>query len=95
MAHASKVTAADIAQSEAQKIDSNTTNIHADQPNDTRLEDGMKFIRELGRDAALGKDSLPKLTFQFTKMTTEGVIDLEKKYEGDVLTIVKGIKPLK
>jgi hypothetical protein len=83
MARASKVAAADIAQGEAQKIDSNETNIHANQPNDTRLEDGVKFIRELGRDAALGKDSLPKLAFQFTKMAAEGVIDLEKKYEGD------------
>lgn len=53
--------------------------------NDTRLEEGVKFIRELGRDAALGKDSLPKLAFQFTKMAAEGIIDLEKKYEGDDL----------
>ena len=61
------------------------TNPHADQTNDTRLEEGVKFIRELGRDAALGKDSLPKLAFQFTKMAQEGTIDLEKKYEGDEL----------
>jgi hypothetical protein len=88
MARASKVAAADIAANtpaEAPAIDSNETNPHANQPNDTRLEDGVKFIRELGRDAALGKDSLPKLAFQFTKMSAEGVIDLEKKYEGDDL----------
>lgn len=82
MARASKVAAADIA-ANTPVIDSNETNIHANQANDTRLEDGVKFIRELGRDAALGKDSLPKLAFQFTKMAAEGVIDLEKKYEGD------------
>lgn len=49
--------------------------------NDGRLVEGVKFIRELGRDAALGKDSLPKLAFQLTKMAAEGVIDLEKKYD--------------
>lgn len=78
---AAQAAAADIAA--AAPIDSNETNIHANQPNDTRLEDGVKFIRELGRDAALGKDSLPKLAFQFTKMAAEGVIDLEKKYDGE------------
>lgn len=57
-------------------------NPHANQPNDTRYADGVKFIRELGKDAALGKDSLPKLAFQLTKMAAEGVIDLEKKYDG-------------
>lgn len=61
------------------------TSAGQDGTNDTRLEDGVKVIRELGRDAALGKDSLPKLAFQFTKMAAEGVIDLEKKYEGDDL----------
>lgn len=80
---AAQAAAADIAAAETPAIDSNTANIHANQPNDTRLEDGVKFIRELGRDAALGKDSLPKLAFQFTKMAAEGVIDLEKKYDGD------------
>ncbi len=83
---AAQAAAADIASgalTTGAPIDSNETNIHANQPNDTRLEDGVKFIRELGRDAALGKDSLPKLAFQFTKMAAEGVIDLEKKYEGD------------
>lgn len=62
-----------------------TGNPHADQANDTRLADGVKFIRELGRDSAAGKDSLPKLAFQITKMAAEGVIDLDKKYEGDDL----------
>ncbi len=83
---AAAAAAADIAANtpaDAAPIDSNTTNIHADQPNDTRLSDGVKFIRELGKDAALGKDSLPKLAFQFTKMAAEGVIDLEKKYDGE------------
>jgi hypothetical protein len=86
---ASAAAAADIAAgeqaaqtaAEAPVIDSNTTNPHAEQPNDTRLADGVKFIRELGKDAALGKDSLPKLAFQITKMSAEGVIDLEKKWE--------------
>jgi hypothetical protein len=48
--------------------------------NDNRLSDGVKVIRELGKDAALGKDSLPKLAFQLTKMAAEGVIDTEKNY---------------
>lgn len=65
--------------------DEQAANPHADQPNDTRLAEGVKVIRELGRDSALGKDSLPKLAFQFTKMAAEGVIDLEKKYDGDDL----------
>lgn len=60
-------------------------NPHANQSNDNRLAEGVKFIRELGRDSAAGKDSLPKLAFQFTKMAAEGVIDLEKKYDGDDL----------
>lgn len=52
--------------------------------NDNRLADGVKIIRELGRDAALGKDSLPKLAFQVTKMAQDGVIDLEKKWQDPV-----------
>ncbi len=48
--------------------------------NDKRLEDGVKVIRELGRDSALGKDSLPKLAFKLTELAADGVIDLEKKY---------------
>jgi len=69
----------------AGQTEDDVPNPHANQSNDNRLAEGVKFIRELGRDSAAGKDSLPKLAFQFTKMAAEGVIDLEKKYDGDDL----------
>lgn len=98
---AAQAAAADIAASQAADaanptteettgMDTNTTNPHEDKPNDTRLEDGVKLIRELGRDAALGKDSLPKLAFQVTKMAAEGVIDKEMKYEGEAVSDKSG-----
>lgn len=53
---------------------------NAELKNDTRLEDGVKVIRELGRDSAAGKDSLPKLAFKLVELAADGVIDTEKKY---------------
>lgn len=58
----------------------NTAVTDAVLTNDKRLEDGVKVIRELGRDSALGKDSLPKLAFKLTELAADGVIDLEKKW---------------
>ena len=42
--------------------------------NDTRLPDFMKAVRELGKDAAEGKDSLPKLAFKVVEAAANGVI---------------------
>jgi hypothetical protein len=53
----------------------------SDQSNtESALVAGVKIIRDLGRDAAMGKDSLPKLAFQVTKMAAKGTIDTNKKY---------------
>ncbi len=50
--------------------------------NDTRLKDLMKEVREYGRDAALGKDSLPKLAVRVVRASNDGVITTEKDKDG-------------
>jgi hypothetical protein len=56
---------------------------HDNSVNDTRLSDFMGTVRELGRDAAAGKDSLPNLAVAFTRAICDGVIDVAKDATGD------------
>lgn len=54
-----------------------------DTTNDTRLSDFMSVVRELGRDAASGKDSLPNLAVATVRAVADGVIDTSKDASGD------------
>lgn len=49
--------------------------------NDNRMADLMKSVRALGKDAAEGKDALPKLAFAITRAAFDRVIDLEAKHD--------------
>jgi hypothetical protein len=49
-----------------------------DTTNDQRLNDMMKEVRAFGRDAAEGKDSLPKLAHKVVRAAHEGIIDTNK-----------------
>ena len=53
-----------------------------DTQNDTRLSDFMGAVRELGRDSAAGKDSLPNLAVAFARAVCDGVIDVAKDSTG-------------
>jgi len=52
-------------------------------PNDTRLKDFMAEVRELGRDAAQGKDALPNLAMKTTIAARDGLISTEKDADGN------------
>jgi hypothetical protein len=56
---------------------------HDNSVNDTRLTDFESLVRELGRDAAAGKDSLPNLAIAFARAVCEGVVDPAKDATGD------------
>ena len=45
--------------------------------NDQRYNDFVKRVRKYGSEAAAGADSLPKLALDLTRMSKDGVIDLE------------------
>jgi hypothetical protein len=59
------------------------TSLEHDTQNDTRLSDFMSVVRELGRDAAMGKDALPNLAISFVRAVSDQVIDLAKDQNGD------------
>lgn len=59
------------------------SNLAHDTQNDTRLSDFMSVVRELGRDAASGKDSLPNLAVAFVRAVADGVVDMAKDNTGD------------
>jgi hypothetical protein len=50
--------------------------------NDNRFDDMMKQVRVLGSEAALGRDSLPKLAMTVLNASIDGVISLDKDSEG-------------
>ncbi|HLL28992.1 MAG TPA: hypothetical protein VKT73_15250 [Xanthobacteraceae bacterium] len=52
------------------------------QKNDKRLDDLMSEVRELGRDAASGKDSLPSLAHKIVRAANDGIVTLDKDSEG-------------
>jgi hypothetical protein len=58
--------------------------------NDTRRNDFMKQVGALGRESALGKDSLPKLAHAVVKAAADGVIDADEKNDkgDDIATII-------
>lgn len=58
-------------------------NPHADQTNDHRYDDLVKVVQGLGRDAAEGKDALPKLAHAVVRAAHEGVIDTQKDNDGN------------
>lgn len=55
---------------------------HNSSVNDTRLSDFMASVREFGRDAASGKDALPKLAISVVSAAADGVIDMGKDADG-------------
>lgn len=55
----------------------NTTPSHG--KNDTRYDDLIAQVEQLGAEAALGKDSLPKLAHAVVKASADGVIDANAK----------------
>jgi hypothetical protein len=58
------------------------TSLVHDTTNDNRLSDFNAQVRELGRDAAAGKDSLPNLAMAFARAVVDGVIDPAKDASG-------------
>lgn len=60
------------------------------QKNDKRMSDLMRTVNKFGEEAALGRDSLPKLAHAVVKAASDGVIDAEfKNKEGeDAATII-------
>lgn len=50
--------------------------------NDNRYVDLLKDVRELGREAALGKDALPNLAMKVTTAARDGIISTEKDADG-------------
>src|ERR1700756_4094503 len=58
------------------------TSLAHNTQNDTRLSDFMGAVRELGRHAAQGKDSLPNLAMAFCRAVQDGVIDMAKDSDG-------------
>lgn len=62
---------------------SHTTGLaHNANVNDTRLSDFLASVREFGRDAASGKDALPKLAISVVSAAADGVIDQAKDQDG-------------
>lgn len=59
----------------------NTSLAHSPQ-NDTRYDDLVKEVAALGRDAASGKDSLPKLAHRLVRAAHEGVISTQVGQDG-------------
>jgi hypothetical protein len=55
----------------------------SDLKNDTRLDDFMGEVRQFGRDAAEGKDALPKLAIAFVRAVADGVVDPAKDKDGN------------
>jgi len=55
----------------------------SDGTNDTRRNEAIKQIKSFGRDAASGKDSLPKLAHYVTRLAADGVITAKKGKDGD------------
>ena len=53
----------------------------ATSANDKRMSDLMRQVGQLGADAALGKDSLPKLAHAVVRAAADGIIDMETKYK--------------
>lgn len=47
--------------------------------NDKRLSDLLKQVNKFGEEAALGKDSLPKLAHAVVRAAADGIIDTETK----------------
>lgn len=62
---------------------SQTGNLEHSSTNDTRLQDFMGVVRDLGRDEAMGKDALPKLAVAFVRAVVDGVIDMGKDSDGN------------
>jgi hypothetical protein len=60
----------------------NVANPHSNQPNDTRLDDLKKEVREFGRQAAAGLDSLPMLAVKVAYAAAAGVISADKDADG-------------
>lgn len=54
-----------------------------DTTNDTRLQDFMGTVRELGRDSAAGKDALPNLAVAFARAVYDGVVETKADQHGD------------
>lgn len=52
-------------------------------PNDTRLAEFEAFVREKGREAAMGKDALPSLAIGFVRAVYDGVVDPTKDANGE------------
>jgi hypothetical protein len=59
------------------------TTLAHDTTNDTRLADFEGRVRQFGRDAAAGKDSLPNLAIDFARSVYDGVIDPKPDATGD------------
>jgi len=59
-----------------------TGNLAHSGTNDTRLQDLMADVREFGREAALGRDSLPKLALKVAYAAASGVISMQKDADG-------------
>lgn len=58
------------------------TNLAHSPVNDQRFDDLMKEIKGFGRDAAQGKDSLPKLAHKVVRAASDGIIDTNKDQQG-------------
>jgi hypothetical protein len=54
-----------------------------DTQNDTRTEEFKAFVRERGREAALGKDALPSLAIGFIRAVYDGAWDMDKDANGE------------
>ena len=59
------------------------TNLAHNTQNDTRFADAMAVVRELGRDAASGKDALPNLAVHFVRQIYDGVFTPDKDANGE------------
>jgi hypothetical protein len=54
------------------------TNLAHDTTNDTRYAEFMGEIREFGRNAAMGRDSLPMVAHAFVRAIVDGVLDTSR-----------------
>lgn len=61
---------------------SHSTSLSHSTSNDTRFDEFMSNVRQFGRDAADGKDALPKLAIAVVRAAADGVIDLTKGADG-------------
>jgi hypothetical protein len=57
-------------------------NLAHSSTNDNRYDDLVKEVKELGRDAAAGKDSLPKLAHRIVRAAADGIIGTDKDKDG-------------